>query len=34
MAKLNAELNSYKEQINSNNKESDQFKLRIQKLLS
>ena len=33
-AKLNAELNQYRDQITSNNKESETYRLKIQKLMS
>lgn len=33
-AKLNAELNQYKQQIEANNKESETYKLKIQKLIA
>ena len=34
MSKLNAELNEYKNKIDVNNKDSETYKQRIQKLLS
>jgi len=34
MVKLNNELNEYKNQMNSNNKDSEMFRQKIQKLLS
>ncbi len=33
-ARLNAELNQYKQQIESNNKESETYKIKIQKLMA
>lgn len=33
-AKLNAELNQYREQISTNNKESETYRIKIQKLMS